>query len=124
MIKNSKHRTALARFRASSHTLEIERGRHTRPITPVENRLCSECKLVENEIHFLTQCKIFDTERMLLYQQISQKFPDFSALDSFCKFQFMLTFHDENLLNLVAKFVYNGLEKRKLISTNSSLSSN
>ena len=124
MIKNSKHRTALARFRASSHTLEIERGRHSRPITPVENRLCSECKLVENEIHFLTQCKIFDTERMLLYQQISQKFPDFSALDSFCKFQFMLTFNDENLLNLVAKFVYNGLEKRKLISTNSSLSSN
>ena len=122
MVKNSKYRTALARFRASSHTLEIERGRHTRPITPVENRICSECNLIENEVHFLTQCKLLETERMLLYHQISQKFPDFSELDSFCKFQFMLTFHDESLLNLVAKFIYNGLEKRKLVYASHHLS--
>ena len=32
--------------------LEIERGRHTRPVTPVENRRCPVCNVIENELHF------------------------------------------------------------------------
>ena len=40
LVKNPKYRIAISRFRASSHMLEIERGRHTRPITPLDGRLC------------------------------------------------------------------------------------
>ena len=114
LVNDARYRTAMARFRSSSHNLEIERGRHTRPITPIQNRLCTNCNTIENEIHFLTECKILETERVLLYQQILQKFPDFSYLDNFCKFQFMLTFHDKELLNLVAKFIFVGLGRRRI----------
>ena len=46
---------AVARLRLSSYNLEIERGRHTRPKTPVANRICRRCQttLVDDEIHLL-----------------------------------------------------------------------
>ena len=40
LIKIPKYRIAFSRFRAGSHSLEIERGRYTNPKTPVEDRLC------------------------------------------------------------------------------------
>ena len=58
LVKNPKYRMAISKFRSSSHILEIERGRHTRPITPLENRLCSSCKVVETEIHFLLEYRM------------------------------------------------------------------
>ena len=42
-VKNPKYRKALTKFRLSSHTLEIERGRHTNPTTPLEQRQCRIC---------------------------------------------------------------------------------
>ena len=33
-VKKSKYRITNAKFRLSSHTLKIERGRHTKPKTP------------------------------------------------------------------------------------------
>ena len=58
LISNPKHRIALSRLRASSHNLEIERGRYTRPITKPGERLCPVCHVVDNEIHFITRCRI------------------------------------------------------------------
>ena len=54
LIKNSKFWTALAKFRISCHNLEVGRGRHTNPITPLESRLCLICHEIEDEIHFET----------------------------------------------------------------------
>jgi hypothetical protein len=61
-IRNISHRNILTRFRTSNHKLHIETGRYTRPITPVENRICSNCnsKSVEDEIHFLMYCPKFE----------------------------------------------------------------
>ena len=54
-IRNINHRNILTRFRTSNHKLHIETGRYTRPISPVENRICSNyiSKSVEDELHFL-----------------------------------------------------------------------
>ena len=57
-VTNSKHRCALTKLRLSSHRLEIETGRYTRPKTDAEKRHCFYCKflgkeVVEDEIHFL-----------------------------------------------------------------------
>jgi hypothetical protein len=54
IIGNISHRNILTRFRTSNHKFHIETGRYTRPITPVENRICSNCnsKSVEDELHF------------------------------------------------------------------------
>ena len=36
--------------RISSHHLQIERGRYTRPKTLRENRLCNTCRVIEDEL--------------------------------------------------------------------------
>ena len=61
-VKNPKYRIAVSKLRTSSHMLEIERRRHTRPVTPVENRRCPECNVLENELHFLLECTINQDE--------------------------------------------------------------
>ena len=63
MVKDPKYRIAIAKFRASSHTLEIERGRHTKPKTLVAERLCHLCRVVEDEIHFLISCPLYHDEK-------------------------------------------------------------
>jgi hypothetical protein len=59
----------------SNHKLHIETGRYTRPITPVENRICSNCnsKSVEDEIHFLMYCPKFENHRTIKYVYILSK---------------------------------------------------
>ena len=44
--------TSMARYRMSSHDLNIERGRYNNPITPINQRICTRCEL--NEIAFST----------------------------------------------------------------------
>ena len=44
---------ALTRLRIGSHSLAIEVGRYHRPSPlPVEERLCSCCQTIEDELHF------------------------------------------------------------------------
>ena len=69
--------------------------------------------MVETEYHFVTECLSHDTDRQILFSSISNRFPEFSQLDNICKFKFMLTFPDEELLSSVGKFVYKCFEKRK-----------
>ena len=37
--------TSMARYRMSSHYLNIERGRYNNPITPINQRICTRCEL-------------------------------------------------------------------------------
>jgi len=53
----------LANFRCSSHLLNIQQGRHLR--IDRENRVCSYCLqihvfVIENEIHFLIDCPLYE----------------------------------------------------------------
>ena len=59
--------------------LEIERGRHTRPVTPVENRRFPGCNVIENELHFLLECTINQDERLELVDKIRNMDSYFSA---------------------------------------------
>ena len=45
----------------SSHKLNIETGRWNR--TPREQRLCNKCNELEDEFHFLFECKLYDSVR-------------------------------------------------------------
>ena len=62
-ISDSRYRTAITRLRTSSHVLEIERGRYTVPKTAVGDRLCKICHQIEDEAHFLIDCKLYDIHR-------------------------------------------------------------
>ena len=77
LISNPKHCIAVSKLRASSHNLEIERGRYTRPITNLEERLCPVCHVVDNDIHFVTRCHIDENLRVPLWDIIKRIQPDF-----------------------------------------------
>ena len=61
-VKDFKLRRALARLRTSAHNLAIERGRYTRPLTPLEERVCTTCshRPVEDGYHYLMTCINYD----------------------------------------------------------------
>lgn len=63
-----KCRYALTRFRLSSHNLEIEMGRYTKPKTPAEQRFCRLCNNgdTEGEMHFLLICTSYESLRLVL----------------------------------------------------------
>ena len=73
----NSHKTALTRLRTSSHTLEIERGRYTVPRTPICDRLCINSNDVEDEIHFLIHCKLYEEIRNIFYQKVARRNSDF-----------------------------------------------
>ena len=60
-LPDFKMRKLLTRFRISNHCLSIEKGRHTKPKTPVEKRICIVCdtKAIEDEDHFLCKCPLY-----------------------------------------------------------------
>ena len=112
LVKDPKYRIAVSKLRASSHMLEIERGRHTRPITPVKNRRCPKCNVIENEIHFVLECTINQTERLKLFDKIL-------SIDSYCinllpenKFVYLMNTENERIMKWFAKFVYSSFDKR------------
>ena len=51
---------AFSRLRMSSHCLEIESGRWTRPnSTPLDDRKCSLYNVLKEEFHFVLECNMF-----------------------------------------------------------------
>ena len=62
-IRNFECRKSIAKIRCSSHTLEIEKGRHSNQ--PRNERICPLCNLneVETEEHFLTKCPTYQLLR-------------------------------------------------------------
>ena len=54
------HRISLTRIRLSSHSFNIERGRWGAHRVPVNERLCTECGVVEDEYHCLIECCKFE----------------------------------------------------------------
>ena len=61
LIKNGKHRQAVAKLRSSNHTFRIETDRYRLPKIPENLRICQFCSSikVENEIHFLLECRLY-----------------------------------------------------------------
>ena len=55
-----KFRIALSKLRMSSHRLEIECGRWKKPNSiPLNERICRFCGILEDEYHFVIECKLF-----------------------------------------------------------------
>ena len=86
LIPAVKHRIVLTELRTSSHNLEIERGCYVRPRVSPEQRLCSTCHVIDDEIHFVTKCRIIACERKSFFQKMSFLDPNFTALDDKNKF--------------------------------------
>ena len=102
---NRKERVAMAKLRTSDHKLMIELGRHQHPSMPREERLCHMCHTkIEDEVHFLTDCKIYGTKDKF-WSQVHQKFPQTSHLSNKDKFIFLMTQEDPEIMKLLLKTV-------------------
>ena len=69
-VSNIKYRQAISRLRTSSHSLQIEKCRHSKSCININDRLCTICNEVEDEIHFLVSCTLYSNERYALYRKI------------------------------------------------------
>ena len=82
MTKNPQHRITITKLRLGNHHLHNETGRHSIPKTPENLRLCSFCSTneIENEIHFLFICKLYDCWHIKLFNEITEKYAHFKEL--------------------------------------------
>ena len=104
---NRTERSLIAQIRSGTLPINIEVGRFRQ--IDIENRLCSFCDLgvIEDEIHFVTICPLYDDCRALMYSKISDN--DFFQYSNEEKFIFLI----ENKWKLLAKYMKAAWDIRK-----------
>ena len=80
LSRKSPSRKALVRFRMSSHQLRIETGRYEK--IPRDERICYSCtsNKIEDESHFLLECKAYSQIGDTFFSKLETKIPDFKSL--------------------------------------------
>ena len=112
MLKNHKYRTAVFQLRTSSHTLAVERGRHSRPKVNISDRTCNIFGVLEDETHFLIHCSLYRRDREVLFSNILKFHPGFSEMSDENKFVFFHGNIDQQILTWVGKFIYISFKTR------------
>ena len=104
----------LARFRISNHCLAIERGRFATKNkdgkytnTPTAERLCKFCidNAVEDKLHFMVSCSLYDKRRQTFFNSLNDLLPDFVKSNSTEQFIFLLSTNDTEILNLLIHYI-------------------
>jgi hypothetical protein len=110
-ITEKKYRIALSRFRLSSHSLEIERGRYFN--IPQNERKCQFCNMnfIENEYHFLLVCPMYKDLRKQFLKPYYLSWPNLNKFDSL-----METRNAKIQLNL-GKYIYKASRLRNQLET-------
>jgi len=99
-------RINFTKLRISAHKLHCETGRYTKPKTPASLRFCPSCPNdIENEYHFIIDCKNYDTCRQELYSSLD--IPTFKNLTKEDKFIFLMSYNNGNIkiLNYILNFI-------------------
>ena len=117
-VKDIKYRVAISKLRVSSHALEIERGRYTSPMTPVNERLCHACQKVEDEFHFMMECKSNSDLRQTFINKLTTRCPNFADLSQREQFVYMFTNEDNMSLTWLGKFIYKSFQRRNSVGSN------
>jgi hypothetical protein len=104
--------TSIARFRLSSHNLNIELGRHKRPYVPAEDRICEKCDLnvVEDEFHCLMICTNWIELRTRLFEEACSTINGFLVLNHTEQFHEIMISKNVNLNFALGKFLYKALK--------------
>ena len=79
-----------AQFRDGILPLHIETGGFVNK--PLSERICCLCPNgdVEDEVHFLTNCSLYDTHRVVMYEQACRINPEFPICDNLDKCVFLV----------------------------------
>ena len=93
-VLSSCQRRAFAKFRLSSHRLEIEIGRHHKPKPiPPESRICKHCDLncVGDEKHAVLHCPTYASTRKSMFEKL-QDFTNINDQSDSQKFTFIMSY--------------------------------
>ncbi len=90
--------------------MKIETGRYTNPSpTPVEERVCDLCEVIEDEKQFLINCSLPDnSNRAKLLGRCTSLWPQFEHLTSTGKFIFIMSNKKNKLLSLLTNTIKPG----------------
>ena len=88
---HTRYRAATTKLRTSSYILEIERVRYTVPGTPINDRLCCACKLVEDEAYFLSIGEQYKYSIKPFYKKMAYRYNCLTAVSDHEKYIFLLT---------------------------------
>ena len=109
-IKSIKERTALTKFRLSNHLLMIEKGRH-KDLDRTE-RFCPFCpKSIEDEIHFLLNCKTYQHLRCEFLENTKKHVPHFLLQSDAQNFYSLM----KNAPQPTSQFIYRISELREFL---------
>ena len=106
-LPQKNYRIMIARFRSSSHHLAIETGRHTKPLTPKNLRLCKFCNKgdIEDEHHALLICDAYLAQRQIFLESIHKVIPKFNEYDTKQQFRLILTNNNTEVITQLGKFL-------------------
>ena len=106
----------MTRLRVSSHRLEIEAGRWSRPIrVDINERKCSYCNVLEDEYHFVLECCNYAHLRILYIPRYFRVRPNMR------KFVELLTSNRKKDIRNLAIYTYKAFKKRNELVFLSSL---
>ena len=103
-----KHRSAFAKFRCGVASIKIETGRYES--LAVEERICPFCRNIEDEMHVILDCSVYNDLRVTLLDKASDVCPVFNDLNSLEKFKIL--FRERRLIRFCAKTCFNILQRR------------
>ena len=88
-------------------------GRHRK--LQVNERLCPKCNEIEDEIHFISSCTLFDTVRKKFIQEITEIDQTFSNLDDEEFFIKLMTNNNCPIPGKLLPFIRACFEIRKIL---------
>ena len=87
-----------------------------RPRLERNDRKCFICNdKIENEIHFLTECPLYENERNSLFQACRENCVNFDLLNTNeQKFCFVMTNENPHVIKNLGKFIFQAFKVRQL----------
>lgn len=109
-IENPYIRKKFTSLRISSHPLRIESGRYRN--IDKEKRFCQICcnSVIENEMHFMLKCPIYETVRTIYLKHIIEKFC--TKKDEEKTLVYLLSTTQKDIIDDVSKYIYKAFEIR------------
>ena len=104
---------ALTKLRVSSHRLQIEAGRWIKPNrTPINERVCIFCNVLEDEFHFVLECKQYIDLRTTYISKYYWDRP------SMVKFIDLINTTNKRVCHKLSVFIFKAFENRNAVLYN------
>lgn len=114
-----ERRRVFTKLRISAHNLHIEKGRMQNNYKPVNQRVCYCCNdgSVESEVHFILYCKLYQQERTVFIQELTEIYPSLTLWSDIELYNFIMTAKEHDVCNLVTEYIHTAFTKRNNYST-------